>query len=242
MFPDKTGILGLTRRQILKPIAGSRLSRTCDSDNWSTRVRTAAATIPPFFRSSGKRAKHPSAVSATPLGIPAVGRGKGIAVAVFSLISRHPRAARDSQPPTPNTLSGGGWELRGWRLIGEVCGAVRSGRRERDEFDGQDEKDIYFLRVFRSEGSRCKTSGSPFPPPKAVTTVCAMLTARVCAIRTGTPKLRIPLNFHRPCSMPSRSDHSVRGQGLQILNPRRSVECLDRAPPSLDVEMSPRMR
>ena len=36
---------------------------------------------------------------------------------MFSLISRHPRAARDSQPPPPNKLSEGGWELKGWRQI-----------------------------------------------------------------------------------------------------------------------------
>jgi len=48
-----------------------------------------------------------------------------MAVAGFSLISRHPRAARDSQPPPPNKLSAGGWELKGWRLIREGGGETQ---------------------------------------------------------------------------------------------------------------------
>jgi len=52
-----------------------------------------------------------------PLGIPRAGRGKGIVVTGFSLISRYPRAACDSQPPPPNKLSAGGWELKGRRQM-----------------------------------------------------------------------------------------------------------------------------
>ena len=58
-------------------------------------------------------------LSSIPLGIPRAGRGKGIAGACFSLVSRHPLAARNSQPPPPNKLSEGGWEFNGWRLISE---------------------------------------------------------------------------------------------------------------------------
>ena len=48
-----------------------------------------------------------------PLGIPKVGIPKGIAEAVFSLYHRLSRGELDSQPPPPNKLCTGGWELEG---------------------------------------------------------------------------------------------------------------------------------
>ena len=54
-----------------------------------------------------------------PLGIPRAGIPKGIAKAVFSLYHRLSRAELDSQPPPPNKLSEGGWELEGEVVVKE---------------------------------------------------------------------------------------------------------------------------
>ena len=64
-------------------------------------------------------------------------------MAGFSLISRHPRAARDSQPPPPNKLSAGGWELKGWRQIRNIgsgkkkkkCEQLKRGDHVRESLD-----------------------------------------------------------------------------------------------------------
>lgn len=58
-------------------------------------------------------------LAAIPLGIPRVGIPKGIAKAVFSLYHRLCRAELDSQPPSPNKLSKGGWELEAEVVVKE---------------------------------------------------------------------------------------------------------------------------
>ena len=50
-------------------------------------------------------------VAALPLGIPGAGIPKGIAQTIFSLYHHLSRAEPASQPPAPNKLSTGGWEV-----------------------------------------------------------------------------------------------------------------------------------
>ena len=50
-------------------------------------------------------------VAAIPLGIPGAGIPKGIAQTIFSLYHHLSRAEPASQPPAPNKLSTGGWEV-----------------------------------------------------------------------------------------------------------------------------------
>lgn len=60
---------------------------------------------------------QPHEGSLVPLPIPGVGIPKGIAALTKALISTYPLAAPASQPPTPNKLFAGGWEVKGRRLI-----------------------------------------------------------------------------------------------------------------------------
>jgi len=58
-------------------------------------------------------------VAPIPLGIPRAGIPKGIAKAVFSLYHRLSRGELASQPPPPNKLSEGGWEVEGEVVVKE---------------------------------------------------------------------------------------------------------------------------
>src|SRR5450830_1186336 len=58
-------------------------------------------------------------VAPIPLGIPRAGIPKGIAKAVFALYHRPSRAEPASQPPPPNKLYEGGWEVEGEVVVKE---------------------------------------------------------------------------------------------------------------------------
>jgi hypothetical protein len=66
------------------------------------------------------------------LAIPRVGRGKGIAKGDFFLYHRLCRAELDSQPPPPNKLSEGGWELEAEAVVKEKREEVKI-QKERDK-------------------------------------------------------------------------------------------------------------
>jgi len=65
-------------------------------------------------RSTPKRGARLNVLS-IPLGIPKAGIPKGIVTPVFSLSHRHSPTGSASQPPPPNKLSTGGWEVKEWR-------------------------------------------------------------------------------------------------------------------------------